>query len=109
MDYESEEEEGGEDDAEDRPDQEEAEEQPASQNGDETSQDSLPDRRRVRRRTKTEDGEEEMDQMRVNAVLISSDAIEGYRYDSQRELWCEVSLTSFKASSRVLILLTLSY
>lgn len=30
-------------------------------------------------------------QMRVNSVLQSNSAIEGYSYDSKQELWCEVS------------------
>lgn len=34
----------------------------------------------------------EPDQLRINAVLMSSSAIEGYRYDHEHELWCEVDL-----------------
>lgn len=39
-------------------------------------------------------GQESLDQMRVNAVLNSHPAIEGYCYDLKYELWCEVSFHS---------------
>ncbi|XP_051914727.1 DNA-directed RNA polymerase I subunit RPA1 [Hippocampus zosterae] len=37
-------------------------------------------------------GQESLDQMRVNAVLNSHPAIEGYCYDLKYELWCELDL-----------------
>ena len=35
----------------------------------------------------------EMDMMRVNAVIESSNSIEDYCYDTQDGLWCEVGLS----------------
>ncbi|XP_077464970.1 DNA-directed RNA polymerase I subunit RPA1 [Stigmatopora argus] len=43
---------------------------------------------RMRRRGEKHGG----DEMRVNAVLSSNPAIEGYRYDLKNQLWCEVDL-----------------
>ncbi|XP_061541184.1 DNA-directed RNA polymerase I subunit RPA1 isoform X1 [Phycodurus eques] len=45
-----------------------------------------------KRAAKSRRGKEATDQMRVNAVLNSHPAIEGYCYDVKHELWCEVNL-----------------
>uniref|UniRef100_A0A7N8YC91 DNA-directed RNA polymerase subunit n=1 Tax=Mastacembelus armatus TaxID=205130 RepID=A0A7N8YC91_9TELE len=47
---------------------------------------------RKKNRTKRREGEETLNQMRVNFVLESNPAIERYCYDQQHELWCEVDL-----------------
>ncbi|CAJ1057951.1 LOW QUALITY PROTEIN: DNA-directed RNA polymerase I subunit RPA1 [Xyrichtys novacula] len=39
-----------------------------------------------------EEREDSVNQMRVNSVLQTNTAIEGYLYDVQHELWCEVNL-----------------
>lgn len=38
---------------------------------------------------------QDQDDMRVKAVLQSNTAMEGYRYDFEHELWCEVSVPRF--------------
>lgn len=101
MDYDSEEEGGeeeeGGDDGEDKEDQGEE----VEQNVDNSLEESQPETTglRVQKRTKRakrgggEDGEVSLDQMRVNSVLQSNQAIERYCYDLKHELWCEVSLS----------------
>ncbi|KAJ0002687.1 hypothetical protein NQD34_007836 [Periophthalmus magnuspinnatus] len=49
-------------------------------------------RLRKLKRSKVKPAAEIMDEMRVNAVLVSSPSIEGYRYDHVNELWCEVDV-----------------
>ncbi|KAM4622215.1 DNA-directed RNA polymerase I subunit RPA1 [Polymixia lowei] len=50
-------------------------------------------KKKKKKKKKRREEEEAMDAMRVNAVLTSSPAIESYSYDSQHELWCQVTLT----------------
>lgn len=100
MDYESEEEDGG--DGEDKEDQgedeeeENAEEENKENNGLEESQPASAGVRVEKRSKRTKRGGEgeaiRMSQMRVNSVLDSNSAIERYCYDIEHELWCEVSL-----------------
>lgn len=95
VDYDSEEErdEDG-DDGEEKEDQGE----PAEENVDSSPEVSRPEFRKVKlQRTKN------LSQLRVNSVLQSNSAIEGYSYDSKHELWCEVSLdTSRKLNQTIL-------
>lgn len=96
MDYESEEEDVG-DDAEDKEDQVEEEEEEKVENS--TLEEPLPEsaetrvekKKNKRAKRRGREGEESLSQMRVNSVLESNPAIEGYCYDHQHELWCEVS------------------
>ncbi len=97
MDYESEEEDGG-DDGEDKEDQGDEEEEAEAKEED-TLEESQPESARVQTERKKKrakrgggEGEEALNQMRVNSVLESNPAIERYCYDLQQELWCEVSL-----------------
>ncbi|KAK2849533.1 hypothetical protein Q5P01_009367 [Channa striata] len=98
VDYESEDEDVG-NDAEDKEDQGEEEEEENIEN--DTLEESLPEsagvrvekkRKMKKRADRGEGGEEAVNQMRVNSVLESNPAIEGYCYDHQHELWCEVDL-----------------
>lgn len=95
VDYESEEEDGG-DDGEDKEDQGEEEEE-ASEKAEDTLEETQPESaglemQKKKKRAKRVEGEEEpLNQMRVNAVLQSNSAIERYCYDVEHELWCEVS------------------
>lgn len=91
VDYESEEEETD----EDKEDQGELEE-------DNTEQDNLQEVRPetaeaagVRGRRDGRKEEESPHQMRVNAVLQASPAIQRYSFDQEHQLWCEVRLTAF--------------
>ncbi|XP_054453311.1 DNA-directed RNA polymerase I subunit RPA1 [Anoplopoma fimbria] len=97
VDYESEEEDRA-DDAEDKEDQGEDEgvvEEEEEENTLEVSQTEsgrVRAEKRKRPRRDEAEGEEGLDQMRMNTVLESNSAIERYRYDQQHELWCEVDL-----------------
>uniref|UniRef100_A0A7N8YN88 DNA-directed RNA polymerase subunit n=1 Tax=Mastacembelus armatus TaxID=205130 RepID=A0A7N8YN88_9TELE len=90
VDYESEEEAEG-DDAEDKEDQEE-ENMEKNNMEDEEPESAGVQMERKKNRTKRREGEETLNQMRVNFVLESNPAIERYCYDQQHELWCEVDL-----------------
>ncbi|XP_061901289.1 DNA-directed RNA polymerase I subunit RPA1 [Entelurus aequoreus] len=97
VDYESEEE--GDEEVEENDDlgeeeEEEAEVQENLENGVEESQTQSTDvgMSTKKKQTRSKREEERMDDMRVKAVLSSSPAIEGYRYDSLHEMWCEVDL-----------------
>lgn len=99
VDYESEEEDVG-DDAEDKEDhvEEEEEEKVESSTLEEAppvSAETRVERKKKKKRAKRggeqEGGGESLSQMRVNSVLESNPAIERYCYDHQHELWCEVS------------------
>lgn len=100
VDYESEEDDVG-DDAEDKEDQveEEEEEKVESNTLEEAPPESAATRvekkkkkkERAKRGGEQEAGGESLSQMRVNSVLESNPAIERYCYDHQYELWCEVS------------------
>lgn len=89
VDYESEEEETEEE--EDKEDQGELEE-----NAEDTLQESQPEMsaahvvRSVRGRREERKDEDNLNQMRVNAVLQSSPAIQRYSFDEEQQLWCEV-------------------
>lgn len=90
VDYESEEEDNG-DDPEDKEDQgvEEAEEETNA------VEEPQANGRRTEKRKKGEkrvEGAESQSEMRVNSVLESNAAIERYSYDHKHELWCEVSV-----------------
>uniref|UniRef100_A0A665T8W7 DNA-directed RNA polymerase subunit n=1 Tax=Echeneis naucrates TaxID=173247 RepID=A0A665T8W7_ECHNA len=95
VDYESEEEDGG-DDAEDKEDQGEEEEEKNKEQS--TQEESQPESFTLRlekskkRAKRGEAGQKALSQMRVNSVLESNSAIERYCYDHQHELWCEVEL-----------------
>ncbi|KAM6952648.1 DNA-directed RNA polymerase I subunit RPA1 isoform 2-T2 [Lycodopsis pacificus] len=102
VDYESEEEDRA-DDAEDKEDQGEDEglgvEEEEEEEEETTPEVPQPEPARVRAKKRPKqavrgggDGEETLDQMRMNLVLESNPAIERYRYDLQHELWCEVDL-----------------
>ncbi|KAJ0050146.1 hypothetical protein NL108_013161, partial [Boleophthalmus pectinirostris] len=77
---------------------EEPEEEDETQSKDEANEERknptalLVTRLKRQKRSKVKAAPEVMDEMRVNAVLISSSSIEGYRYDHVNELWCEVDL-----------------
>lgn len=88
MDYDSEEEQD--EDADDGEDKEEPAEQ-AEEDLDRTPGVSCSDFRKG----KSLRG---LNQPRVNSVLQSNAAIEGYSYDSTNELWCEVSLDAARGS-----------
>lgn len=93
VDYESEEEDVG-DDAEDKEGQEEDEEKVESSTVEEALPESaeiMVEKKKKKKRAKQGgQGEESLSQMRVNSVLESNPAIERYCYDHQHELWCEV-------------------
>uniref|UniRef100_A0A3Q1IV52 DNA-directed RNA polymerase subunit n=1 Tax=Anabas testudineus TaxID=64144 RepID=A0A3Q1IV52_ANATE len=95
VDYESEEEDVG-DDAEDKEGQEEDEEKVESSTVEEALPESaeiMVEKKKKKKRAKQGgQGEESLSQMRVNSVLESNPAIERYCYDHQHELWCEVDL-----------------
>ncbi|XP_068570320.1 DNA-directed RNA polymerase I subunit RPA1 isoform X2 [Cebidichthys violaceus] len=97
VDYESEEEDRAED-AEDKEDQGEdegvvVEEEEATQEVPQPESAKVRAEKRIKRAERRGgDGEETLDQMRMNSVLESNPAIERYRYDLQHELWCEVDL-----------------
>uniref|UniRef100_A0A3Q2W006 DNA-directed RNA polymerase subunit n=1 Tax=Haplochromis burtoni TaxID=8153 RepID=A0A3Q2W006_HAPBU len=90
VDYESEEEDNG-DDPEDKEDQgvEEAEEET---NAVEEPQANGRRTEKKKKREKRVEGAESQSEMRVNSVLESNAAIERYSYDHKHELWCEVDL-----------------
>lgn len=97
VDYESEEEDGD-DDGEDKEDQAEEEEE-VEENTENTQEESQPEAAGVRMQKKNKrakkrgrEGDETLNQMRVNSVLESNTAIQRYSYDLEEELWCEVSL-----------------
>lgn len=104
VDYESEEEETEE---EDKEDQEELEEENAVEDKLQASQPDISAAhvvRSVRGRRKERKDEDNLNQMRVNAVLQSSPAIQRYSFDEEQQLWCEVCLNTLtKLSSRVTI------
>lgn len=93
MDYESEDEQGD-NEAEENDDEGEAEvEENAEAHSTEESQpESSGMRLEARKKQKKKVTKESELQMRVNSVLDLNSAIEGYRFDQQDELWCEVSL-----------------
>ena len=96
VDYESEEEDGG-DDGEDKEDQGEEEEE-ASEKAEDTLEETQPEsaglgKQKKNKRAKRVGEEETLNQMRVNTVLQSNSAIERYCYDVEHELWCEVSFS----------------
>ncbi|XP_030650182.1 DNA-directed RNA polymerase I subunit RPA1 [Chanos chanos] len=87
VDYESEEDEEnneGEEIADDR-------EEKSEETVDEETTGASPPATGASSESPTELGQSE-DRMRVNAVLDHSSSIEGYRYDSQNGLWCELTL-----------------
>uniref|UniRef100_A0A3Q3FIR8 DNA-directed RNA polymerase subunit n=1 Tax=Labrus bergylta TaxID=56723 RepID=A0A3Q3FIR8_9LABR len=96
VDYDSEEEVGG-DEGEDKDEQEEDEKE--EENEENTPEESQPQSAggrvtRKKKRSKRAEGEAEdsLNEMRVNSVLQSNPAIERYCYDIRHELWCEVDL-----------------
>ncbi|XP_028271640.1 DNA-directed RNA polymerase I subunit RPA1 [Parambassis ranga] len=94
VDYESEDESEGDDaNAEEKEDQEEGEAENTDTTAVEESQPEFAEPRVKTRRTKPKRADDEsVVQMRVNSVLESNSAFEGYRYDLKHELWCEVDL-----------------
>lgn len=94
VDYESEEEETEEEDKEDQGELEE-------ENVEDNLQESQPEMsaahvvRSVRGRREERKDEDNLNQMRVNAVLQSSPAIQRYSFDEEQQLWCEVCLNTF--------------
>uniref|UniRef100_A0A3P9LG42 DNA-directed RNA polymerase subunit n=1 Tax=Oryzias latipes TaxID=8090 RepID=A0A3P9LG42_ORYLA len=94
VDYESEDEQGD-NEAEENDDEGEAE---AEENNAEahSTEESQPEssgiRLEARKKQKKKVTKESELQMRVNSVLDLNSAIEGYRFDQQDELWCEVDL-----------------
>uniref|UniRef100_A0AAQ5WWY6 DNA-directed RNA polymerase subunit n=1 Tax=Amphiprion ocellaris TaxID=80972 RepID=A0AAQ5WWY6_AMPOC len=94
VDYESQDEDEGDND-EDEEDQIEKAEEKAEENSEtNTVEEPQPESAGVRakRSNKKVAVGETLDQMRVTSVLASNSAIEGYCYDYQHELWCEVDL-----------------
>lgn len=92
VDYESEEEQGD-NEAEENDEEGEVEaEENAEAHATEESQPETPDARiETRKKKKKKVMKESEFLMRVNSVLDVNSAIEGYRFDQQDELWCEVS------------------
>ncbi|XP_024139139.1 DNA-directed RNA polymerase I subunit RPA1 [Oryzias melastigma] len=93
VDYESEEEQGD-NEAEENDEEGEVEaEENAEAHATEESQLETPDARiETRKKKKKKVMKESEFLMRVNSVLDVNSAIEGYRFDQQDELWCEVDL-----------------
>lgn len=93
MDYESEEDEAA---AEDKPEEEVGEEEVGEGEGREETIDN-GDARPVPsgpeptpRKKKKRRGSNAIDTMRLNLVLASHQAIQGYSYDTEHNLWCQV-------------------
>lgn len=84
MDYESEEDDLG-DDVEDKDVSDEEVEKVENGTAEELLQESVKSRMRNKK------GGVALRQMRINSVLESNPAIESYCYDQLHELWCEVS------------------
>lgn len=102
VDYESEEEKT---DEEDKEDQGELEEESTEQDNLQEVQPETAEATGVRGR----DGrkEESPHQMRVNAVLQASPAIQRYSFDQEHQLWCEVRFTAFPQLMKTRCYLTL--
>lgn len=83
------EEEGGNDGKDEDDEVDEAEEK-GSGTQEESHQLTATHRKSKRSQGKEEELQEQ-DEMRVKTVLQSNTAVEGYRYDVEHELWCEVS------------------
>nr|XP_057919722.1 DNA-directed RNA polymerase I subunit RPA1 [Doryrhamphus excisus] len=93
VDYESDEENGEEGEEKEDQGEEEEELQEMMETGVEDTQTESTDvRLQTKRKQTSVKGNVSMDSMRVNFVLSSNSAIEGYRYDPKHELWCEVDL-----------------
>lgn len=92
VDYESEEEAAGE---EDKEDQGELEEESTGQDNLQEVWPATAEATGVRGRRDGRNEEESPHQMRVNAVLQASPAIQRYSFDQEHQLWCEVRLTAF--------------
>uniref|UniRef100_A0A1A8BJ34 DNA-directed RNA polymerase subunit n=1 Tax=Nothobranchius kadleci TaxID=1051664 RepID=A0A1A8BJ34_NOTKA len=93
VDYESEDE--GDDAEEDQADlgqEAESQESPESNAVEESQHECAEVRVEKRKSRATRHAEESPSQMRVNSVLQLHSAIEGYSFDQQEELWCEVQL-----------------
>uniref|UniRef100_A0A8C8DSH0 DNA-directed RNA polymerase subunit n=1 Tax=Oryzias sinensis TaxID=183150 RepID=A0A8C8DSH0_9TELE len=93
VDYESEDEQGD-NEAEENDDEgeAEAEENAEAHSTEESQPESSGMRLEARKKQKKKVTKESELQMRVNSVLDLNSAIEGYRFDQQEELWCEVDL-----------------
>uniref|UniRef100_A0A3P9I565 DNA-directed RNA polymerase subunit n=1 Tax=Oryzias latipes TaxID=8090 RepID=A0A3P9I565_ORYLA len=93
VDYESEDEQGD-NEAEENDDEgeAEAEENAEAHSTEESQPESSGMRLEARKKQKKKVTKESELQMRVNSVLDLNSAIEGYRFDQQDELWCEVDL-----------------
>lgn len=92
VDYESEEEET---DEEEKEDQGELEEESTEQDNLQDVRPETAEATGVRGRRDGKKEEESPHQMRVNAVLQASPAIQRYSFDQEHQLWCEVRLTAF--------------
>ncbi|XP_054647191.1 DNA-directed RNA polymerase I subunit RPA1 isoform X2 [Dunckerocampus dactyliophorus] len=92
VDYESEEE--GDEEGEEKEDlgEEEEEVQEIENTVEDSQTESTDVRLQPKKKQTSVRGKVSLDAMRVNSVLSSNSAIEGYRYDSKHELWCEVDL-----------------
>lgn len=92
VDYESEEEET---DEEEKEDQGELEEESTEQDNLQEVRPETAEATGARGRRDGKKEEESPHQMRVNAVLQASPAIQRYSFDQEHQLWCEVRLTAF--------------
>lgn len=87
--------EGEEEGGNDGKDEEDEAEEKASGTQEESHQSQHAATNRKSKRPQCQEEIQDQDDMRVKAVLQSNTAVEGYRYDVEHELWCEVSVPLF--------------
>lgn len=100
VDYESEDEGEGDDaNTEEKEDQEAGEAENTETTAAEEPRPEFAEPRLQRSSTRPQRVDESVAHMRVNSVLESNSAFEGYRFDLKHELWCEVSVSASCTSS----------